>query len=163
MVTSTRTLQKGPVRRSLPPIFRLGEDLPRSQYAAIAAASFILPFILWCILSYAGLVSKLILPTPSAVVVATYNLLKDGTLLPDIGISVFRIATGFLLSAILAIPTGILIGSYKGVEAANEPLIGFIRYVPVPALIPLVMVAAGIGEPAKILLIFIGTYFQMVI
>jgi NitT/TauT family transport system permease protein len=49
------------------------------------------------------------------------------------------------------------------VEAAHEPFVSFIRYVPVPALIPLVMVIAGIDEPAKILLIFIGTYFQMVI
>jgi NitT/TauT family transport system permease protein len=61
---------------------------------------------------------------------------------------------GFLASAVLAIPLGILIGAYKTVEAAQEPLVGFIRYVPVPALIPLVMVAAGIGESAKIALIF---------
>jgi len=58
---------------------------------------------------------------------------------------------------------GILIGAYKTAEAAHEPFVGFVRYIPVPALIPLIMVIAGIGEEAKILLIFIGTYFQMVL
>jgi NitT/TauT family transport system permease protein len=94
---------------------------------------------------------------------AAIRLWSSGELWPDIKISVFRIGMGFLVSAVLAIPLGILVGAYKSVEAAQEPLNGFIRYVPVPALIPLVMVAAGIGESAKILLIFLGTYFQMVI
>ncbi|MBV9469535.1 MAG: ABC transporter permease, partial [Abitibacteriaceae bacterium] len=145
-------------------------------YTAIAAASFIFVFAIWCALSYgwvrvpqslssdgSGHVSNLILPTPTGVLAATHDLWQDGSLWGDTKISVYRIVMGFLLSAALAIPLGILIGAYKTVEAAQEPLIGFIRYVPVPALIPLVMVVAGLDEAAKILLIFIGTYFQMVI
>ncbi len=129
----------------------------------IAAASFIIPIALWCFFTYTGRANSLILPTPTAMFKAAVEQYQDGTLMPDIKISVYRIGMGFLLSAVLAIPLGILMGAYKTAEAAHEPFVGFIRYVPVPALIPLVMVIAGIDEPAKILLIFIGTYFQMVL
>ncbi len=151
------------VRRRGPGLFRLGEEIPRGAYMTIAALSFLIPLALWCFASYGHHVSALILPTPTGALAAAGRLWHDGTLLPDIKISVTRIGLGFLLSAVLAIPLGILMGAYKCAEAAHEPFVGFIRYVPVPALIPLVMVTAGIDEPAKILLIFIGTYFQMVL
>ena len=144
-------------------LFRINANIAPPLYWAIAILSFLLVILAWCVLSYGHIVSGLILPTPTKVIVSVVKLWSAGELWPDIKISVFRIAVGFLASAVLAIPLGILIGAYKSVEAAQEPLIGFIRYIPVPALIPLVMVAAGIGESAKILLIFLGTYFQMVI
>jgi len=151
------------VRRRRPALFKLGEDIPRSVYSTIAAASFLIPLFLWCFFTYTGRANSLILPTPTAMFASVIEMYKDGTLLPDIGISIYRIGMGFALSAVLAIPIGILMGAYKIGEAAHEPFVGFVRYVPVPALIPLVMVVAGIDEPAKILLIFIGTYFQMVL
>jgi len=143
--------------------FRLGGELSPSLYWALGTTTFALVLGLWCFLSYGGKVTALILPTPGKVVASAVNLWASGELWPDIKISVFRISMGFLASAVLAIPLGILIGAYKSVEASQEPLNGFIRYIPVPALIPLVMVAAGIGEGAKVLLIFLGTYFQMII
>ena len=169
MATSllTKTKESGSIRpaarRRRSGLFQLGEDIPRGAYLGIAAASFLLPIALWCFLSYSGRANALILPTPTHMIQAGIEMYRDGDLLPDIKISVTRIGIGFLLSAILAIPLGILMGAYKFAEAAHEPFVGFIRYVPVPALIPLVMVIAGIDEPAKILLIFLGTYFQMVL
>ena len=153
---------KKPKRRK-PGLFRPGADITPTAYWIIACATFGFVFAAWCVLSYNHVITELILPTPTKVLNATTRLWSTGALWPDIKISVLRISLGFLASAILAIPLGILIGAYKSIEAAQEPLVGFIRYIPVPALIPLVMVAAGIGEPAKILLIFLGTYFQMVI
>lgn len=150
-------------RRRGPGLFRIGEDIPRGVYMAIAAASFLVPVALWCFFTYTGRANALILPTPTHMFQAGQEEWHDGSLWPDIKISVYRIGMGFLLSAVLAIPLGILMGAYKTAEAAHEPFVGFIRYVPVPALIPLVMVTAGIDEPAKILLIFLGTYFQMVL
>ena len=144
-------------------MFRIGEEIPRGLYTFIALMSFVLPLVLWCVLSYGKFITPLILPTPQKVLEGAWRLKESGALWDDTWISVTRIGIGFLLSAVLAIPLGILIGAYKGVEAAQEPLVGFIRYVPVPALTPLIMVVAGVDESAKILLIFIGTYFQMVI
>lgn len=163
MVTAPKTK-----KRRKGGLFRIGSSIAPTTYWLIAGFTFALVLAAWCVLSYVQIndkpiVSSLILPTPTKVASAIVRLWGEGELWPDIKISVFRISMGFFASAILAIPLGILIGAYKGVEAAQEPLIGFVRYIPVPALIPLVMVAAGIGEPAKILLIFLGTYFQMVI
>jgi NitT/TauT family transport system permease protein len=150
-------------RSRRPGLFRLGEDIPRGAYFGIVAASFLVPLALWCFFTYSGRANALILPTPTHMFQAAVEEYQAGDLLPDIKISIYRIGMGFLLSAALAIPVGILMGAYKVAEAAHEPFVGFVRYVPVPALIPLVMVIAGIDEPAKILLIFIGTYFQMVL
>ena len=70
---------------------------------------------------------------------------------------------GFFLSAALALPLGLLIGAFRPVEALLEPLTDFIRYMPAVAFIPLVMLWFGIEESAKIAIIFIGTFFQMVL
>lgn len=157
------TQAKSQAARRKPSLFQIGEEIPRIAYLTVAAASFLIPILLWCVFTYSGRANALILPTPTHMVQAAVEMYQDGALLPDIKISVYRISMGFLLSAVLAIPLGILMGAYKFAEAAHEPFVGFIRYVPVPALIPLVMVIAGIDEPAKILLIFLGTYFQMVL
>ena len=71
--------------------------------------------------------------------------------------------TGWALSAVLALPLGLLIGSYRGVQALLEPLTDFIRYMPAVAFIPLVMLWFGIEESSKVAVIFIGTFFQMVL
>jgi len=144
-------------------LFRIGEEIPKAAYFIIAALSFLIPIAAWCYFSYSGKEPAFILPTPTAVYQAFLKEIDMGLLWPDTKISVYRIGMGFLASAVLAIPLGILIGAYKTAEAAHEPFVGFVRYIPVPALIPLIMVIAGIGEEAKILLIFIGTYFQMVL
>jgi NitT/TauT family transport system permease protein len=73
------------------------------------------------------------------------------------------VVTGWALSAALALPLGLLIGSYRGVQALLEPLTDFIRYMPAVAFIPLVMLWFGIEESSKVAVIFIGTFFQMVL
>ena len=77
--------------------------------------------------------------------------------------SFFRVTAGFLLSAALAIPLGVLIGAFKVGEGLLQPFTEFVRYIPVPALIPILMVLFGIGEAPKIMLIFVGTFFQLVL
>ncbi len=70
---------------------------------------------------------------------------------------------GFLASAVIALPIGLYIGTYRPVQAFLEPLTDFIRYMPAVAFIPLVMLWVGIDEGSKVLIIFIGTFFQMVL
>ena len=63
----------------------------------------------------------------------------------------------------MAIPLGILMGTYRVVGAMSEPVIDFIRYLPVPALVPLTVIWLGIGEESKIALLWMGTFFQLVL
>ena len=77
--------------------------------------------------------------------------------------SIFRITMGFVISVIIGVPLGILAGSFKRIDAVITPICEFIRYMPVPAFVPLVMVWCGIGEGAKISIVFLGCFFQMVL
>ena len=81
----------------------------------------------------------------------------------DMSISIYRITLGFLISTVIALPVGILIGSYRGWEAAIEPFVDFIRYMPVVAFVPLTILWTGTGDAQKFLIIFIGTFFQQVL
>ena len=60
-------------------------------------------------------------------------------------------------------PLGILMGAYKPVEAFFEPFVSFARYLPASAFVPLLILWAGIGETQKLLVIFIGSVFQIVL
>jgi NitT/TauT family transport system permease protein len=109
------------------------------------------------------LVSPRFLPNPWKVVKALYVMLLDQGFLEDIWISVARVWGAFLMSAIMAIPIGIWMSSYRIVGMLMEPIVDFIRYLPVPALVPLLIIWFGIGESSKIAVLWMGTFFQLVL
>jgi NitT/TauT family transport system permease protein len=116
----------------------------------------------WLVATEAGLVQPQFLPSPLAVIKAWVGLFENDYL-SDIGISIARVWIAFLASAALAIPLGVLMSSYRAVGASSEPLIDFVRYLPVPALVPLTLIWLGIGESSKVALLWIGTFFQLVL
>jgi NitT/TauT family transport system permease protein len=69
----------------------------------------------------------------------------------------------FLVASAMAIPVGVLIGSFRAWEAAIEPLVDFVRYMPVVAFVPLTILWVGTDESQKYLVIWIGTFFQQVL
>jgi len=144
-------------------IFGFGKTLNRRQYLRFSNTSFIILLVLWSILSYGGLIDSFFLPSPSTILATIFDLFSNHNLTHDIWISVFRVLVAFLLSAVIAIPLGILMSSFKFMEALIEPPVDFVRYLPVPALVPLTILWVGIGETSKILLLFIGTFFQLVL
>ena len=103
------------------------------------------------------------MPSPMDVVSRIYTWFTDDNLTHDMWISTYRVVAGFVLSAVIAFPLGLMIGTYRPVQALLEPLTDFIRYMPAVAFIPLVMLWVGIDEGSKIAIIFIGTVFQMVL
>ena len=109
------------------------------------------------------LVSPRFLPNPWKVVKALYVTLLDQGFLEDIWISVARVWGAFLMSAIMAIPIGIWMSSYRIVGMLIEPIVDFIRYLPVPAMVPLLIIWFGIGESSKIAVLWMGTFFQLVL
>jgi len=141
----------------------LRSDIPRSTYAVLAVSIFFVLAVLWCVLSYGGFVSSVFLPTPTAVFKAMATLWRSDLLTKDLWVSNLRILTGFALAAVVAIPLGMLAGNVRAVEAALDPFLGFVRYMPVPAFIPLLMLYTGIGETPKVLVVFIGTVVQMIV
>ena len=89
-------------------------------------------------------VSALVLPSPSAVWDRMRQLEESGDLWADLRISIERIAIGFGLATVMAVPLGVLMGSFGVWEAALEPLVDFVRYMPVVGFIPLTIFWVGL-------------------
>src|SRR6185437_9321261 len=110
-----------------------------------------------------GYVSKTFLADPLTMIEEGYDLLTKHGFLRDIGITIWRVLGGFTLAALVAVPLGITMGAYKPIEAFLEPFVSFARYLPASAFIPLLILWAGLGELQKLLVIFIGSVFQLVL
>ena len=138
--------------------------IPRSHYATIVIGSVGLLLGLWALLSYGGFVQpSYFLPTPTEVLSSAVRMLLDGSLIEHAWASIAVIVTGWALAAALAVPFGILMGSFKFFEALFEPVVNFVRYLPVSAMIPLLILYIGLGFEEKVAVIFIGTFFQLIL
>jgi ABC-type nitrate/sulfonate/bicarbonate transport system permease component len=112
---------------------------------------------LWCGLSYAGVVPAIILPTPTAVLKAFPVLHFEEALVRSAFWSFSRVTFGFLLSALVAIPLGIVMGTFPTIKAFCAPILDPLRFLPISALVPLTIVWFGIDETQKIVFLFLGT------
>jgi len=131
--------------------------------ATLGVAFFAVFFLVWAAFTLGGLVPKQFLADPLTMFKSGWTLLTQYGFLHDIGMTVWRVVGGFLIAAALAVPLGVLMGAYKPVEAFFEPFVSFARYLPASAFIPLLILWAGIGEAQKLAVIFIGSFFQLVL
>lgn len=149
-------------------IWRLRSQIPWQISLLLTCFSFLLVLLwyIWKSESAVGNVSQsTFFPTVSEIVDGAVTIFtdEDKKVWTDIGTSAMRVFTGFLLAAAIAIPLGIYMGSYRIWEAFMQPIFEFIRYFPVPALIPLLVAIYGVDEESKIILIFLGTFFQLIL
>lgn len=144
-------------------LFELRKDIPKQVYYAVAVAGFVVFALIYTWISRQPWSNPVFVPKPSAIAGAFWTILRSAELWSDVQTSLGRVTGGFLLAAFLAVPLGIWMGSFRSVEAFFQPQMEFMRYVPVPALIPLIMIFFGIGEWAKVMLIFLGVFFQLVL
>ncbi|HEU4924035.1 MAG TPA: ABC transporter permease [Burkholderiales bacterium] len=130
---------------------------------ALGAAFFVLFFAAWALATFGGYVSPTFLADPATMVREGWNLLVQHGFIKDILITIWRVFGGFLLAAAIGIPLGMAMGAYKPIEAFFEPFISFSRYLPASAFIPLLILWAGTGEAQKLAVIFVGSFFQIVL
>jgi NitT/TauT family transport system permease protein len=152
-----RRTYKSNKRRSL--FWKIRSDIPKPLFYSMVGLSILVPICIWSALTYGGVVKPLFLPTPTAVVQRFWNLLLNGELMNDTLTSVSRVGWGFLISAAISIPLGLLIGTFKSMEGLFEPFVGLLRYMPAAAFIPLIILWIGLGEPSKVAIIFLGSFF----
>ena len=133
------------------------------QRSALGILFFVLFFAVWAVATLGGFVPKTFLADPIAMVRSGWVLLTEQGFAKDIGFTIWRVLGGFVIAALLAVPLGVAMGAYKPVEAFFEPFVSFARYLPASAFIPLLILWAGIGEAQKLSLIFIGSFFQLVL
>ena len=146
-----------PRRRALAPL----EPVSTRTRLVLGVAFFILFFAVWSVFTLGGFVSPTFLASLVTMAKEGWLLFVEFGFLHDIGMTVWRVLGGFILAAVVAVPLGIAMGAHKGVEAFLEPFVSFCRYLPASAFIPLLILWAGLGELQKLLVIFIGSVFQI--
>jgi NitT/TauT family transport system permease protein len=130
---------------------------------ALGVAFFVVFVAAWSLATFGGYVQKTFLADPLTMLRSGWTLLTEMGFIGDIGMTVWRVLGGFVIAALLALPLGVLMGAYKPVEAFFEPFVSFARYLPASAFIPLLILWAGIGEAQKLAVIFIGSFFNLVL
>lgn len=139
------------------------EPVGRTAKIVLGILFFVLLFAAWSWATFGGFVSKTFLADPLTMLRDGWELFVRYDFLFDIGMTVWRVFGGFVLAAIVAVPLGIAMGAYKPIEAFFEPFVSFARYLPASAFIPLLILWAGTGEVQKLMVIFIGSVFQIVL
>jgi NitT/TauT family transport system permease protein len=118
---------------------------------------------LWCLLTYSGLVKPFFLPTPSGIWEGLTEYYNRDWLLPAIWRSFFRVTKALLLVILIGIPIGVLMGALKPVDAFLRKLINGAKSVPTTGLLGLVVLWVGLEERGKIVFLFLGAIFYMII
>lgn len=144
-------------------LFKIRGEISRKAYMTAVIGTFVGVLALWSLLSYGKLVDSTFLPTPGMVWNTAVTSFQSSDFWNYVGISSYRVLMGYLFTCLLAIPLGILAGTFKLADAIITPMTEFIRYMPATAFIPLIIVWIGLGESAKITVIFVGCFFQMVL
>jgi NitT/TauT family transport system permease protein len=131
----------------------------RRWLAALAPVALL--FIVWHV---AVVVSQsLIFPTPWQVIVGLVELARQGLLIKHVVASLFRVTYGYLLAATLAIPVGMLMGWFATAHTLLNPLVQGLRPISPIAWIPLAILWFGVGDLSPIFLIFLSSFFPMVV
>lgn len=160
------TSPEAPLRTDTPPSGTHGRSATRALLSGrifLGLVPFLVITVLWFCLTHFGAVDPTFLPSLGSVAGALAQVFVTQSYLSDVWISVYRVMGAFALSAVLGIPIGILSGHIRSVNSFVEPFVAFIRYLPVPAFVPLCILWFGLGDWAKIVVIFLGTFFQLIL
>lgn len=142
-------------------LWSIRQPIPRGTATVL---SFVLPvmvFGIWCVLSYGHFVPADFLPSPSEVVKGTLQLFIQYDLTTAILISTRRIVLAFLLASAVALPIGILMGTFSPIHSLFDSIVAPLRYMPISAFIPLLILWFGIYEKQKIAFLFLGVFVYL--
>jgi len=148
--------QAPPVRRHQ--LLGVRTPAPEAWRVPLAVVPLLILLAAWAVASYGGFVSRFFLPSPTDVLDGLVQLIVDQGLLKAVGVSSLRILAAFALSVAVAFPLGVLMGSFDAFNRAFDPIVAPLRYMPITAFIPLLILWFGIYEKQKIAFLFLGTF-----
>ncbi|HLO47441.1 MAG TPA: ABC transporter permease [Kamptonema sp.] len=132
------------------------QDFPRWLSVLLVGLALIIPLLLWLAIASLKLVSPIFLPTPLAVVDAGIKMFAEENLIVDILASSARVLAGFIVAGIIGVPMGLAMGTFYSLDSLFAPIVGMVRYMPVTAFVPLIVIWLGLEEPSKILIVMLG-------
>lgn len=162
-VVTTNVERNQAVRSALKVIATPFRAVPRPFAITLSAMVWIAVIGGWFALTYSGAVKEMFLPRPESVLATTIRMALDGSLWEHVLASVQVVLLGFVISSIVAVPLGLTMGTYRIVQAALDPLVNFIRYLPVTSFVPLFILWIGIGIEQRVAVIIFGIFFQQLV
>jgi NitT/TauT family transport system permease protein len=136
---------------------RVAASILRSSIALVAFV------VLWELAPRLGLADPVFLPPASEVATTFAGLVADGTIPTQIGTSLARAGTGFLLAVVVAIPAGLVIGWYARAAQYLSPFFELFRNTAALALLPVFILVLGIGETSKIAIVVYACFFPLLL
>ncbi len=135
--------------------------LARKEHRVLRLAALAGAIVLWELLCRAGWVPALFLPSPIGVLREAGDMLASGELLVHLVASLKRLVIGFVIGGAAGIVVGVAVGVFSVADAVGTPLIAATFPIPKIALLPLLILWLGIGEPSKIAVIALGVFFPL--
>jgi len=129
---------------------------PRWLSLLLVGLALVVPLLLWTAISSLKLVPPMFLPSPEAVIDAGIKMFAEENLMVDVLASSTRVLAGFVLAGIIGVPMGLAMGTFYSLDSLLAPIVGTVRYMPVTAFVPLIVIWLGLEEPSKILIIMLG-------
>ena len=152
------------MRRGHPPGLRrligIGTASERILYGSIGLVGIT---VLWELASDLGLFRKSLLSSPTLIWKAAVTDFGSGTIWPHIGVSLNEFAIGSLVALAIAIPLGLAIGMFRRLDYFASVLLVGLYATPNVALIPLIVLVAGIGLESKVIVVFLSTFFSVLL
>jgi NitT/TauT family transport system permease protein len=151
---------------------RLGPSGPLQQLARLrwvnervfyGVLGFVGLVLAWELATTTGVLRRSLLSTPSAIWKAAATDFGSGTIWPHISTSTSEFAIGFVVSLAIGIPLGLAIGWFRKVDYFLNALLAGLNATPNVALIPLIILIAGIGLESKVIVVFLSAFFAVVV
>lgn len=129
----------------------------------IAIVFPILVILFWQYASSSGLVKASLVPAPLTIVKTFVSYIQSGKLWMNLSVSFIRVACGYVIGAALGVLIGFLMGLFKPVNSALSGIVSVLRPIPTIALIPIVILLAGIGFSSKVAIIAFGSFWPVLL
>ena len=130
------------------------------------AAPLVLPvgfLVLWELGVRLTAETNILVPPPSQVFSALFELIRTGTLFDHIGASLYRVAAGYVLAVLVGVPLGLAMGYSELADRLFGGTVNGLRPIPASAWIPISIILMGIGDRPAIFLVFIGTVWSIIL
>lgn len=119
--------------------------------------------LIWELVCRLGLVNPLFLSPPTQILKAGLDFFLTGQIFPHILISLEEFSLGFLLAILIGITLGLLIGYFKKLESLTSSIIYSLYSTPTITLLPLIIIWAGLGIASKVVIVFLASFFPILI
>jgi NitT/TauT family transport system permease protein len=119
--------------------------------------------LVWELLLAAGIGDRRFIPAPSDIAARYWQLILNGELAYNTGVTLLRVFAGFFIGVIPAIALGLLMAMFAPIRIAIDPLIAALFPIPKIALMPLLLLAFGFGDASKIALVAIAVFFPVIV